>query len=178
MPLRTDPHTVSTKHVHATYKLAAKMTSRLIAADACSICWNSCVFPMTLAASLNSLQTSSSRTMVRTMLPSMTSVSSQISSNGVPLAHSYTTCAQFKSASFASNDRISTRPACVFLLSTTANKAVIHCCFVAVHHGQCSWEHNTYQQQARMHLGLKVHSSCFIFHAFARIMPSCRGNIM
>lgn len=70
------------------------MTSRLIAAEACSICWNSCVLPITLAASRNSLHTSSSLTIVRTMLPSMTSVSSQISSKGVPHAHSYTTCAR------------------------------------------------------------------------------------
>ena len=145
------------------------MTSRLIDADAFSICWNSCVLPITRAASRNSLHgwvggtaihvntssgrrgrdaraaagqhvacssppapakrgaghiptgeeshanpmpacfihtniitritpsttclhVSSSRTIARTMLPSMTSVSSQIWRKGVPRAHSYTTC--------------------------------------------------------------------------------------
>ena len=43
-----------------TYKDAANMTSRLMAACAASICWNSVVLPITLAASLTSLQANSS----------------------------------------------------------------------------------------------------------------------
>ncbi len=38
------------------------------------------------------LHVSSRRTMARTMLPSITSVSPQMSLKGVPRAHSYTTC--------------------------------------------------------------------------------------
>ena len=38
------------------------------------------------------LHVSSSRTMARTMVPSITSVSPQMSLKGVPRAHSYTTC--------------------------------------------------------------------------------------
>ena len=103
------------------------MTSRLMAAEACSICWKRAVLPITRAASRNSLggvggwgagvkggqvggvcgqragraphkyslthrHVSSRRTMARTIDPSITSVSVQISWKGVPLAHSYTTC--------------------------------------------------------------------------------------
>ena len=70
----------------ATYRDAAKMTSRLMAAEAASICCTSAVLPMTLPASRNSRQVSSRRTMARTMDPSSTSVSSQMSLKGIPLA--------------------------------------------------------------------------------------------
>eukprot|EP00955_Chlamydomonas_euryale_P050094 354461-Chlamydomonas_euryale.AAC.9 len=77
---------------HAMYKLAANTTSRLIAALAACICWNSDVLPITRAASISSRHAWSSRTTARTIEPSITSVSPQMASNGVPRAHSYTTC--------------------------------------------------------------------------------------
>lgn len=46
---------------HATYRLAAKITSRLMADEAFSICWKRAVLPMTRAASRNSLQGVGSR---------------------------------------------------------------------------------------------------------------------
>lgn len=55
--------------LHATYRLAAKTTSRLMAAEAAVICAHSDVSPMTRAASRNSRHVSSSRTTVRTMEP-------------------------------------------------------------------------------------------------------------
>lgn len=48
--------------------------------------------PAPSGASLTHLQVSSSRTMARTMVPSITSVRLQMSLNGMPRAHSYTTC--------------------------------------------------------------------------------------
>ena len=66
------------------YRLAAKTMSRLIAFEAVSIFLWSAELPMIEAAFLNSRHVSSSRTMVLTIKPSGTSVSSQISANGVP----------------------------------------------------------------------------------------------
>ena len=43
-------------HDQLTYRDAANITSRLMAAWAASICWNSAVLPITLAASLTSLR--------------------------------------------------------------------------------------------------------------------------
>lgn len=71
------------------------MTSRLMAADAASICATSAVLPMIFAASLSSRQVSSRRTIARTIDPSGTSVSSQMSLKGTPRAQWYTTCARF-----------------------------------------------------------------------------------
>lgn len=48
--------------------------------------------PWWSATQLTHLQVSSSRTMARTMVPSITSVRLQMSLNGMPRAHSYTTC--------------------------------------------------------------------------------------
>ena len=84
----------SAKHTHQfTYRLAANTTSRLIAAEPASICSKSAVLPITRAASRSCRHISSRRTTVRTMLPSMMSVSVLISSKGSPKAHLYTTCA-------------------------------------------------------------------------------------
>jgi len=74
--------------IPVTYKLAANTMSRLIALDATSIFLYSTEFPIIEAAFLNSLHVSSSRTIVLTMSPSDTSVSSHMSANGVPFAHS------------------------------------------------------------------------------------------
>lgn len=70
--------------IPVTYKLAANTMSRLIALDAISIFLNSAEFPMMEAAFLNSLHVSSRRTIVLTMIPSDTSVSSHMSAKGVP----------------------------------------------------------------------------------------------
>lgn len=67
-----------------TYKLAAKTMSRLMASEAASIFLWRAELPIIAAAFLNSRQVSSSRTIVLTMSPSGTSVSSQMSANGVP----------------------------------------------------------------------------------------------
>ncbi len=67
-----------------TYKLAANTISRLIAFDASSIFLRRVESPMIRAAFRSSRQVSSNRTIVRTIEPSGTSVSSQISANGVP----------------------------------------------------------------------------------------------
>ena len=66
------------------YKLAAKTISRFIAFDAVSIFLWSAELPMIAAAFLNSRHVSSNLTIVLTIIPSGTSVSSQISANGVP----------------------------------------------------------------------------------------------
>lgn len=66
------------------YKLAVKTISRFIALEAVSIFLQSAEFPIIDAAFLNSLQVSSNLTMVRTIIPSGTSVSSHMSANGVP----------------------------------------------------------------------------------------------
>lgn len=66
------------------YKLAAKTISRFIALEAISIFLWSAELPIIAAAFLNSRHVSSSLTMVLTISPSGTSVSSQISANGVP----------------------------------------------------------------------------------------------
>jgi hypothetical protein len=58
--------------------------SRFIALEAVSIFLYSAELPIIAAAFLNSRHVSSSLTMVRTIRPSGTSVSSQISANGVP----------------------------------------------------------------------------------------------
>ncbi|MFS7978051.1 hypothetical protein Hanom_Chr10g00911121 [Helianthus anomalus] len=66
------------------YKLAAKTISRLIAFEATSIFLYNAELPMIAAAFLNSRHVSSSRTIVLTISPSGTSVSSHMSANGVP----------------------------------------------------------------------------------------------
>lgn len=66
------------------YKLAAKTMSRFIALEAVSIFLYRAELPIIAAAFLNSRHVSSNLTMVRTIRPSGTSVSSQISANGVP----------------------------------------------------------------------------------------------
>lgn len=67
-----------------TYRLAAKTMSRFIAFEAESIFLCNAEFPIMAAAFLNSRHVSSNLTMVRTIRPSGTSVSSHISANGVP----------------------------------------------------------------------------------------------
>lgn len=71
-------------HTPVMYKLAAKTMSRLIALEAISIFLQRAELPIIAAAFLNSRHVSSSLTMVLTIKPSGTSVSSQISENGVP----------------------------------------------------------------------------------------------
>ena len=66
------------------YKLAANTMSRFMALEAASIFLWSAELPIIAAAFLNSRHVSSSLTMVLTISPSGTSVSSQISANGVP----------------------------------------------------------------------------------------------
>ena len=81
----------SPAHAPATYRDALKTISRLIAADACSIFSYNAESPIIRAAFRTSLHISSRRTIVRTMLPSWTSVIVQMSENSVPFAHSLTT---------------------------------------------------------------------------------------
>lgn len=66
------------------YKLAANTISRLITLDAVSIFLYRAELPIIAAAFLNSRHVSSNLTIVLTITPSGTSVSSQISANGVP----------------------------------------------------------------------------------------------
>lgn len=66
------------------YKLAANTISLFIAFEAVSIFLWSAEFPIIAAAFLNSRHVSSNLTIVLTIMPSGTSVSSQMSANGVP----------------------------------------------------------------------------------------------
>lgn len=75
---------LGSSYTPVTYKLAAKTMSRFIAFEAVSIFLYRAELPIIDAAFLNSRHVSSSLTMVRTIMPSGTSVSSQISANGVP----------------------------------------------------------------------------------------------
>ena len=77
---------------YPTYKLVTNTMSLFIAALAASSCWYKSTLPMMRDAVMTSWQACSSRTMVRTMLPSLTSVSVHMSLKGVPRAHSHTTC--------------------------------------------------------------------------------------
>lgn len=71
-------------HKPVIYKLAANTMSRFIALEAISIFLQSAELPIIAAAFLNSLHVSSNLTMVLTIRPSGTSVSSHMSANGVP----------------------------------------------------------------------------------------------
>jgi hypothetical protein len=79
-----------------TYRLAANTMSRLMAFEACSIFSKRVESPIMRAAFLNSLHVSSSLTIARTMEPSGTFVSSQISAKGVPCAHPPDATKQFE----------------------------------------------------------------------------------
>ena len=71
-------------HTPVIYKLAANTMSRLIALEAISIFLQRAELPIMAAAFLNSRHVSSNLTMVLTIRPSGTSVSSHMSANGVP----------------------------------------------------------------------------------------------
>jgi len=71
-------------HTPVIYKLAANTMSRFIALEAISIFLQRAELPIIAAAFLNSRHVSSNLTMVLTIRPSGTSVSSQMSANGVP----------------------------------------------------------------------------------------------
>ena len=70
------------------YSDAAKITSRLICSCACCILVYNDGSPTNLAALLTSRHVSSNRVIVRTIVPSITSVRSVMRLNDIPLAHS------------------------------------------------------------------------------------------
>lgn len=71
-------------HTPVIYKLAANTMSRFIALEAISIFLQRAELPIIAAAFLNSRHVSSNLTMVLTIRPSGTSVSSHMSANRVP----------------------------------------------------------------------------------------------
>lgn len=79
---------INNDHTPVIYKLAANTMSRLIALDAISIFLQSAELPIMAAEFLNSRHVSSNLTMVLTIMPSGTSVSSHMSANGVPCSQS------------------------------------------------------------------------------------------
>lgn len=84
-----DTNTLNNDHTPVIYKLAANTMSRFIALEAISIFLQRAELPIIAAEFLNSRHVSSNLTMVLTIMPSGTSVSSHMSANGVPCIQSY-----------------------------------------------------------------------------------------
>lgn len=88
------------EHDHEMYSDPANTMSLLMHCDAASILRYSEGLPITRAALRKSRQSSSSRVMQRTMLPSAVIVIAVMSAKGIPRAHSYTTALRPKFNAF------------------------------------------------------------------------------
>lgn len=129
------------EHDHEMYSDPANTMSLLMHCDAASILRYSEGLPITRAALRKSRQSSSSRVMQRTMLPSAVIVIAVMSAKGIPRAHSYTTALRPKFNAFplllllsdeaAAAAALEVMPALSCRASRLADSCMI-CCFAMV----------------------------------------------